>query len=56
MKFHWPAVLSFLTTAIGVAASPMVLGIMPAKAAVVIAAAGSIVQAFTKPIPKPDAP
>lgn len=48
MKLHWPAVLGVLTTLAGVASSPAVLGVLPAKWAVVVTTTGALIQALTK--------
>lgn len=54
MKFHWPAVLSWITTLAGVAGSPAVLGVLSPKVAAGVIIGGSVIQAFTKPVPKTD--
>jgi hypothetical protein len=49
MKINAHGVVAFLTTALGLALSPAVLGVLPPKAAAVVVAAGAIYQALSKP-------
>jgi hypothetical protein len=49
-KFRWGALASALVTVAGVIASPAVLALLPAKAAVAVSFIGVACQAITKPV------
>lgn len=49
MRINWHGVLAALTTALGVASSPAVLGVLPPRYAAALAGVGVIYQAFSKP-------
>jgi hypothetical protein len=51
-KFHIPAIIGALTSAIGILSSPAILGMLGVKGAAIVTAAGVIIQAFTKPVVK----
>jgi len=51
-KLHWPAVLSALTTLAGAALVLAQSGTVSPRAAAILIALSSVVQAFTKPVPK----
>jgi hypothetical protein len=53
--FHlnWHGIGAFLLTALGVATSPAVTGLLPAKVAVPLAAAGAVYAALSKPAVAP---
>ena len=53
-RIHWPAVVSALVTFAGIASSPAILALLPAKTALIVTAAGAVCQAVTKSVTKTD--
>lgn len=49
-KPHTAGILAGLLSAIGIVTSPAVIGVLPAKYAAIVTAAGIVLQAFTKPV------
>lgn len=49
-KIHFPALFAGLTTIIGIVSLPEVAALLPAHAALTVAAVGAVAQAVTKSI------
>lgn len=50
MKINWKSIGAGAVSVFGIVSSPVVAGMLPAKAAAVVAAVGIVLQAFTHPV------